>query len=254
MARRMVNSKIFINEKVAELDFAGRLFFIGLITNADDDGRIKGSPKYLKALIFPYDDDIKAEKIAEYRDQCHNIKLINFYNIDGSDFICLVSWSKHQTIRSDRYKQSTLPGPNGLQPATNGIPTDNQEVTTGMLNISKVNISKVNIIYTVWNEQEIVIHKNQTDEINRAVASALKDYSEEDISQSIKNYSEIIKDEKYYFKYKWTLKDFLKRGLPKFLDIDIARTNYLKDADNGTHKTGAGRLPTKYSKPDDLRQ
>ncbi len=38
----------------------------------------------------------------------------------------------------------------------------------------------------------------------------------------------IVKDDKYYFKYKWTLKDFLKRGLVKFLDIEVAKQNYLR--------------------------
>ena len=55
MARRMIDSKLWFNEKVAALPDAGRLLFIGIFSNADDDGRLGASPKYLKATIFPYD-------------------------------------------------------------------------------------------------------------------------------------------------------------------------------------------------------
>ena len=141
MPRRLVTSEIFRNDKVAELDFVGRLFFIGLITNADDDGRIKGSVKYLKANIFPYD-NITLEQIMEYKKQCHSLGIALSYNVNGVEVIILPSWTKHQTIRSDRYKPSTLPQPNGNLKATSGLPKGNQEVTSGMHKISKDKISK----------------------------------------------------------------------------------------------------------------
>ncbi len=241
MPRRLVTSEFFRNEKIADLDITGRLFFIGLITNADDDGRVRGSPKYLKASIFPYD-DINIATITKYCTDCQDLGIIHCYKLNGADFIYLTGWQGHQTIRADRYKPSTLPPPDN-QEVTTLTPPDNQEVTTGMLNISKVNISKVNIIYTVWNEQGIITHQKLTNDISSVISSVLKDYGEAQILQSIKNYAEILKDGKYYFKYKWTLRDFLKRGLPKFLDIDIAKNNYSKDIKNGTHKGPIANRP-----------
>jgi hypothetical protein len=108
------------------------------------------------------------------------------------------------------------------------------------LHIIERNINKhIKEIYIVWNELEIIIHQKLTDDIKRAINTTLNDYGEVEIIQAIKNYAEILKDDKYYFRYKWTLKDFLKRGLVKFLDIEIARNNYSKDAKNGTHQGAA---------------
>lgn len=164
MPRRLVTSEIFMNEKVGILPIHGRLLFIGIIINADDDGRLKASPRYLKALVFPYDNDITPEMIQEWRTKCHELKLIQVYNLNGSEYLRLPGWLEHQIIRKDRYRPSTIPQPSGNHLATNEIPSGNQETkttnvpdgqpvdnqvtTTGMLkliNISKDNISKDNI-------------------------------------------------------------------------------------------------------------
>ena len=101
-------------------------------------------------------------------------------------------------------------------------------------------------IFTVWNEQKIIVHKNLSDDIKRAINTSLKDNSIEEISQGIKNYSEIIKDDRYFFHYKWTLKEFLKRGLAKFLDLEIAKENYLR---NGKVADGQKQRPVQARKP-----
>jgi len=98
---------------------------------------------------------------------------------------------------------------------------------------TKLNKTKVNNIYIVifklWNEQKIIIHKRLTADIKRAIDSALRDFTPDEVSQAIKNYAEIVSSDAYFFRYKWTLKDFLKRGLEKFMDAKVARQNYLKE-------------------------
>ena len=94
----------------------------------------------------------------------------------------------------------------------------------------KDNIQNIyTVIFNFWNSQRIISHKKLTEDIKRAIKTALDTYSEGEVCQAIRNYAEILKDESYFFKYRWTLKDFLKRGLEKFLDLDIARANYRKD-------------------------
>ncbi|MBA7691910.1 hypothetical protein ES703_100466 [subsurface metagenome] len=85
------------------------------------------------------------------------------------------------------------------------------------------------VIFDLWNSQEIIRHRKLTEDIKRAVKTVLDTYSEKEICQAIRNYAEILKDESCYFKYRWTLRDFLKRGLEKFFDLDIAKANYRKD-------------------------
>ena len=56
MRARNIKPGFFKNDTLAELDFAGRLLFIGLWGLADREGRLEDRPKKIKAEIFPYDD------------------------------------------------------------------------------------------------------------------------------------------------------------------------------------------------------
>jgi len=85
------------------------------------------------------------------------------------------------------------------------------------------------LIFRHWNSKNIIQHRKLTDKIKRAINGALKDYSEEEICQAIDNYAVILADDRYYWSYKWGLKEFLQRGLDKFLDFDVAAQNYRKD-------------------------
>jgi len=129
MPRRLITSEIFRNEKFGSLDDSGRVFFIGCFSNADDDGRLKASPKYLKALLFPYDNDKTPEYIQELRDICHQLGLIHVYSQNGSEYLYCIGWEEHQVIRKDRRRPSVLPPPNTLTPTTRQ-PDDNQVSTT----------------------------------------------------------------------------------------------------------------------------
>ncbi|GAH78044.1 unnamed protein product, partial [marine sediment metagenome] len=47
----------------------------------------------------------------------------------------------------------------------------------------------------------------------------------------------------YFFKYRWTLKDFLRRGLEKFMDGEIARQNYRIGGERHGRQSGKGVQP-----------
>ena len=85
------------------------------------------------------------------------------------------------------------------------------------------------LIFRHWNSKNIIQHRKLTDKIKRAINGALQDYSKEEICQAIDNYAVILADDRYYWSYKWGLKEFLQRGLDKFLDFDVAAQNYRKD-------------------------
>lgn len=132
MPRRMITSDIWFNEKVASLPDAGRLLFIGIFSNADDDGRLKASAKFLKAHIFPYDDDKTLKLIKELRDKCAQVDLIRLYTNDKEEFLDIPGWVEHQHIRKDRYTPSTLPGFEDCKPlTTKGQPSGNHLATAG---------------------------------------------------------------------------------------------------------------------------
>jgi hypothetical protein len=101
-------------------------------------------------------------------------------------------------------------------------------------------INNLNNIYSVWNESKIIVHQKITREMEKAYKKVSKDYSEEEIITAIKNYSEIL-NESDWFNYKWTLSEFLTRGLSKFTDWAVCSSNYLsknqnmKGAKNGSN-------------------
>lgn len=112
---------------------------------------------------------------------------------------------------------------------TEVIHTDNKKLSkeiTPILHKQYINILQKNIytIFTHWNNNKIIVHEKNTYEPK--IKSALKDYSVDEITAAITNYATILHSDEYYFNYKWTLGDFLKRGLDKFLDLEVAKNNY----------------------------
>lgn len=84
-------------------------------------------------------------------------------------------------------------------------------------------------IFNHWNDCKIVVHRKITKDIEKAYKKVIKDYTVDEIKIAIKNYSKILKDDKYFFKYKWSLDEFLTRGLTKFLDWKICSNNFIKN-------------------------
>jgi DnaD/phage-associated family protein len=204
MPRRLITSDLFKNEKVSELDYAGRYFFIGLITHADDEGRLKGSSKYLKGNIFPYD-DISIETIETYKTKCHQLGIIHCYTINDMEIISFPSWEKHQTIRADRRKESNFPPPDNYT-STNSQPTDNQLSTECLHNINKDKLSKDNINKDNIREDVVgEIFKTFEDNFQKLTqknTDILNDFIEEYGSDKVKNALDIaIKQNKRFLNY-----------------------------------------------------
>ena len=82
-------------------------------------------------------------------------------------------------------------------------------------------------LYAIWNSQNIVVHKKLTGKIESKIKATLKEYTDTEITDAILRYGSIVSDKKYYFTFKWTLVDFLQRGISKF-DSDVCFNNYLE--------------------------
>ncbi|MBZ0184018.1 MAG: hypothetical protein K8F60_16290 [Melioribacteraceae bacterium] len=112
----------------------------------------------------------------------------------------------------------------GKQAETNN--NDNNE-NNGLL---KKIYTPEKLIFDLWNEQEIITHNEKTfSRFSSIIKTTLKNYSYEEIKTAIINYSLIVKNDEYYFSYKWTLKEFLSRGLDKFSNLNTAKENFTKN-------------------------
>ncbi|EHI96809.1 hypothetical protein CDLVIII_0067 [Clostridium sp. DL-VIII] len=98
--------------------------------------------------------------------------------------------------------------------------------TLNNTNNNNTDINNINI-YSHWNSKKIIVHKTFSIDIEKAIAKALKSYSEDKIIQAIDVYSEILKSE-FYFSYKWSLVDFLSRknGISTFMEEGSNKVNY----------------------------
>ncbi|WP_124353290.1 hypothetical protein [Pseudomonas chlororaphis] len=93
MARsRNIKPGFFSNEHLAEVDFATRLLFIGMWTEADREGRLEDRPRRLKMALFPAD-NVDIEKMLA---DLEHLGFITRYTVGSFKAIQIVNWSKHQ--------------------------------------------------------------------------------------------------------------------------------------------------------------
>lgn len=125
-----------------------------------------------------------------------------------------------------------------------GSSSDTESATPKEIVKESIKESIYILVFDHWNQQNIIAHKKLTDDTRSVIARTLRSYSAEEIKVAISNYAEIVNNEQYFFKYKWTLRDFLRRGLEKFIDIEIAKSNFRRDKDGKAKGRG---LPQTYT-------
>lgn len=108
MARkRMIDPNIWQSEDFSKLDFFSKLVFIGLFSLADDEGRGRANPTYLKSSIFPYDEVVRTTDVEKSLSQISANMSIVFYEHNESKYYELLNWNKWQKI--DRPSPSKIP-------------------------------------------------------------------------------------------------------------------------------------------------
>jgi hypothetical protein len=63
--------------------------------------------------------------------------------------------------------------------------------------------------------------------MRRKIKNAVNDYTLEGVLKAIDNYAKVLQSPLHWFSYKWTLEDFLQRGLAKFVDEADPLNNFL---------------------------
>lgn len=127
MARkRMIDPSFWDDLNVAKLSIPARLCFIGMVSNADDEGRIEADPRYIKRAVFGFDDDLSSADIAGYLAEIEtSCPGVVFYQVDGRALAAFTNWKRYQYIQKPQ--TSRLPAPPELSdtvPATDEYDTD----------------------------------------------------------------------------------------------------------------------------------
>lgn len=110
MARiRQLKPEFWTDDKIASLSRDARLLFLGLWTEADDDGRLVDSTKLLAGSLFPFDDDVTPKKLGGWLDEIIAIGLAVRYTRGAASYLYVANFKKHQKIAHPR--RSSLPDP-----------------------------------------------------------------------------------------------------------------------------------------------
>lgn len=101
---------------------------------------------------------------------------------------------------------------------TNALSTSNQNT------LSTSNQNALNKTYILfldeWNKNKIIIHKKITSKRKQLINKVLKlkDYPQEEIFKAFQNFAEILHSPNHYWTTKWSMEEFLQRGLNRFVD------------------------------------
>ena len=111
MARkRMIDPNMWQSEDFSHLTPLAKIVFVGMISNADDEGRGRAKPVYLKSILFPYDDALRAADIEKSLQEISAYLSVTLYDHDGNKYYQLDNWHKWQKI--DRPQKSQISPPN----------------------------------------------------------------------------------------------------------------------------------------------
>ncbi len=132
------------------------------------------------------------------------------------------------TIPPDRPPiQGPIQGPN--RPPLNKLnkyKTDNQDIYT---------------IFQHWNAQRLITHRQLSPGQQKHIITRLTEgYPVDEILAAIDNYAAVVHGDQYYWTHKWSLDEFLLRGLDKFKPASNPRANFLKEQSKAPQQAQGG--------------
>ena len=112
MARkRMISPTIWEDPTFNKLSIGARLLFIGMFSNADDEGYLRAEAGSLKRLVFGFDEMIMSDLLNWIDELKKTMRSIEFYESEGEQYARFLKWDKYQKQREDRVVSSTYPKP-----------------------------------------------------------------------------------------------------------------------------------------------
>jgi len=95
---------------------------------------------------------------------------------------------------------------------------------------TKCNTNNNNTIFQKWLSYDSLIkHKYCSEKQFKSINKIVKERSESEVIKAIQNYAEVLSNPQiYYFSHKYTIDDFISRGIYKFFDECDPLINFIK--------------------------
>ena len=110
MARnRSISPDLWTDDKVMALSQNAILVYIGLISMADDEGRLEWKPVQLASRIFGLREGLTVKKFSEWMEEIAEGGLVVVYEVDGKKYAYHPAWFKHQYVNKPQPSKIPLP-------------------------------------------------------------------------------------------------------------------------------------------------
>lgn len=119
---RTIKPEMWADERVGDLSHGARLLFVGLVTMADDEGRVRELPAAILGHVFPYD-GISTPKLGRWLSEVVATGMVVRYQVAGKRYLAFPHWTRHQKV--DKPNESELPAaPEFVEQSPNGSVID----------------------------------------------------------------------------------------------------------------------------------
>lgn len=81
--------------------------WVGMITEADDEGRLVADASFLRAVVFPYQPKLTVRQVSDDLLALSQVGLVSLYTVKDARYAEFPSWRDHQRI--NRPQESVLP-------------------------------------------------------------------------------------------------------------------------------------------------
>lgn len=110
MARkRMISPDIWESQNFSALSDLAKIVFISLFSHADDEGRGKADPSFVKNTTFPYDENRRVADIKSALSEIARSMSVQFYSVNGIEYFFMKNWGRWQKV--EKPSPSKLPPP-----------------------------------------------------------------------------------------------------------------------------------------------
>lgn len=240
--RRMIDPNIWTSEDVSKLNMIQRLLLIGMFSNADDFGKGRSNPVYLRSTIFPYD-DIAVSEIEEGLKVIEKHISIFFYEVDGSKYYKFTNWDKWQTVQKPQ--ESKIPEPPETVENHSGISQESVENDSGLREREEKRKEKEE-------KRREEREQNDSHSLDKQVIELCSYFETLKPGQSISSYHDFLKMAINTYSYEW-IKEALQITVKKkdmFIKEYVERILENWRVEGGPEiKRSSGSKPVKFKAP-----
>ena len=106
--KRTISPMIWEDPTFNQLSVEARFIFIGMMSNADDEGYLRADSGSIKRLLFGFDNHTKDE-IEPWLSELKGFKNVHFYSVNGEWYAHFINWEKYQKQQKDRIQATLYP-------------------------------------------------------------------------------------------------------------------------------------------------